>query len=77
MNHCKTLACQNFELSDKKYYLLQPIRLVRRICRECGAFPPLLDNRALLEGFFEPSSRTRQTLLRVQIMIAPRLPNPC
>ncbi|KXF80486.1 lactate dehydrogenase [Enterovibrio coralii] len=58
MNHCKTLACRNFGLSDKKYYLLQETDPSRPglVCRECGAFPPLLDNRALLEEVF----RTKQ-----------------
>ncbi|MDD1780136.1 lactate dehydrogenase [Enterovibrio sp. ZSDZ35] len=51
MNHCKTLACRNFGLSDKKYYLLQVTDPSRPelVCRECGAFPPLLNNSALLE----------------------------
>ncbi|WP_078753643.1 lactate dehydrogenase [Enterovibrio nigricans] len=51
MNHCKTLACRNFSLSDKKYYLLQETDPSRPglVCRECGAFPPLLNNQALLD----------------------------
>lgn len=50
LNFCKTLACDNFGLSDAQYYLLQrdnPLHPAM-ICKQCGAFPPLLNNRAVL-----------------------------
>ncbi|NGN99860.1 IS1 family transposase [Grimontia sp. S25] len=51
LNFCKTLACRNFGLSDEKYYLLQDSDPSRPglVCRECGAFPPLLNNRGVIE----------------------------
>ncbi|MCV5899717.1 hypothetical protein OFN63_26785, partial [Escherichia coli] len=47
LNFCKTLACDNFGLSDAKRYVLQHANPKRpaMVCRECGAFPPLLNNR--------------------------------
>lgn len=50
LNFCKTLACDNFGLSDAKYYVLQHANPKRptMVCRECGAFPPLLNNRDVL-----------------------------
>jgi hypothetical protein len=50
LNFCKTLACDNFGLSEAQYYLLQrdnPLHPAM-ICKQCGAFPPLLNNRAVL-----------------------------
>ncbi|WP_413112236.1 transposase [Thaumasiovibrio sp. DFM-14] len=46
LNFCKTLACRNFGLEDEQYYILQHSNPSRpaMICRECGAFPPLLSN---------------------------------
>lgn len=51
LNFCKTLACRNFGLSDEKYYLLQHTDPSRPglVCRECGAFPPLLNNQGVIE----------------------------
>ncbi|WP_158162386.1 lactate dehydrogenase [Grimontia hollisae] len=51
LNFCKTLACRNFGLSDEKYYLLQNTDPSRPglVCRECGAFPPLLNNQGVIE----------------------------
>ncbi|MEZ8142828.1 lactate dehydrogenase [Enterovibrio norvegicus FF-33] len=53
LNFCKTLACRNFGLSDAKYYLLQDTDPSRPglVCRECGAFPPLLNNQAVRTEF--------------------------
>ncbi len=50
LNFCKTLACRNFGLSDAKHYLLQDSDPSRPglVCRECGAFPPLLNNQEVL-----------------------------
>ncbi|EKO3882279.1 IS1 family transposase [Vibrio metschnikovii] len=50
LNFCKTLACDNFGLSDAKHYVLQHANPKRptMVCRECGAFPPLLNNRDVL-----------------------------
>ena len=50
LNFCKTLACDNFGLSDAKYYVLQHANPKRpaMVCRECGAFPPLLNNHEVL-----------------------------
>ncbi len=50
LNFCKTLACDNFGLSDAKRYVLQHANPKRpaMVCRECGAFPPLLNNREVL-----------------------------
>ncbi|MDD1794070.1 lactate dehydrogenase [Enterovibrio makurazakiensis] len=53
LNFCKTLACRNFGLSDEKHYLLQDTDPSRPglVCRECGAFPPLLNNHAVRKEF--------------------------
>ncbi len=50
LNFCKTLACDNFGLSDAERYVLQRANPKRptMVCRECGAFPPLLNNREVL-----------------------------
>ncbi|MCL9780200.1 lactate dehydrogenase [Vibrio sp. S4M6] len=50
LNFCKTLACDNFGLSDAKHYILQHTNPHRptMICRDCGAFPPLLNNLEVL-----------------------------
>ncbi|MCG7496485.1 lactate dehydrogenase [Vibrio sp. Of7-15] len=50
LNFCKTLACDNFGLSDEQRYLLQRTNPKRPalVCRECGAFPPLLNNEEVL-----------------------------
>lgn len=50
LNFCKTLACSNFGLSDADRYVLQHANPKRptMVCRECGAFPPLLNNREVL-----------------------------
>ena len=46
LNFCKTLACDNFGLSDAHRYVVQNVNPKRpaMVCRECGAFPPLLNN---------------------------------
>ena len=46
LNFCKTLACDNFGLSDAQGYIVQHANPKRpaMVCRECGAFPPLLNN---------------------------------
>ncbi|MCJ2376168.1 lactate dehydrogenase [Vibrio sp. ZSDZ34] len=51
LNFCKTLACDNFGLSEAKYYILQRVNPKRpaMVCRECGAFPPLLNNQDVLD----------------------------
>ncbi|USD67912.1 lactate dehydrogenase [Vibrio sp. SCSIO 43136] len=50
LNFCKTLACDNFGLSDAKHYVLQHANPKRpaMVCRECGAFPPLLNNQEVV-----------------------------
>ncbi|AOW84732.1 lactate dehydrogenase [Vibrio mimicus] len=50
LNFCKTLACDNFGLSEAKHYVLQRVNPKRpaMVCRECGAFPPLLNNREVV-----------------------------
>ncbi|GMQ49181.1 transposase [Vibrio sp. 10N] len=50
LNFCKTLACDNFGQSDANLYILQHRNPKRpaMVCRECGAFPPLLNNREVL-----------------------------
>ncbi|UUM33108.1 lactate dehydrogenase [Vibrio japonicus] len=50
LNFCKTLACDNFGLSDAHRYVVQHANPKRpaMVCRECGAFPPLLNNREVL-----------------------------
>ena len=50
LNFCKTLACDNFGLSDGHRYIVQQTNPKRPavICRECGAFPPLLNNQDVL-----------------------------
>ncbi len=53
LNFCKTLACDNFGLSDAHRYIVQQTNPKRpaMVCRECGAFPPLLNNQDVLEEF--------------------------
>jgi transposase-like protein len=50
LNFCKTLACDNFGLSDEECYVLQNVNPKRpaMVCRECGAFPPLLNNERVI-----------------------------
>ncbi|WP_375748796.1 lactate dehydrogenase [Vibrio sp. HN007] len=50
LNFCKTLACDNFGLSEADRYVLQHVNPKRptMVCRECGAFPPLLNNQEVL-----------------------------
>lgn len=50
LNFCKTLACDNFGLSEAHRYVVQHANPKRpaMVCRECGAFPPLLNNREVL-----------------------------
>ncbi|WP_260260411.1 lactate dehydrogenase [Vibrio intestinalis] len=50
LNFCKTLACDNFGLSDAQHYIVQHANPKRpaMVCRECGAFPPLLNNQEVL-----------------------------
>ncbi len=50
LNFCKTLACDNFGLSDAQRYIVQHSNPKRpaMVCRECGAFPPLLNNHEVL-----------------------------
>ncbi|RJX69722.1 IS1 family transposase [Vibrio sinensis] len=51
LNFCKTLACDNFGLSDAHRYVVQHVNPKRpaMVCRECGAFPPLLNNQDVLD----------------------------
>ncbi|PMH43147.1 lactate dehydrogenase [Vibrio sp. 10N.286.49.B3] len=53
LNFCKTLACKNFGSSDPIHYILQHTNPKRptMICRECGAFPPLLNNQDVLDEY--------------------------
>ena len=50
LNFCKTLACENFGQSDAHRYMVQHANPKRptMVCRECGAFPPLLNNQEVL-----------------------------
>ena len=50
-NFCTTLPCKNFGLSDTKCYVIQHSNPKRpaMVCRECGAFPPLLNNQDVIE----------------------------
>ncbi|MBU2895845.1 lactate dehydrogenase [Vibrio hepatarius] len=50
LNFCKTLACSNFGLSEAYRYVLQHANPKRptMVCRECGAFPPLLNNQEVI-----------------------------
>ncbi|WP_367990341.1 lactate dehydrogenase [Vibrio sp. NTOU-M3] len=50
LNFCKTLACDNFGLSEAHRYVVQHANPKRpaMVCRECGAFPPLLNNQEVL-----------------------------
>ncbi|WP_413282566.1 transposase [Vibrio sp. MA40-2] len=50
LNFCKTLACDNFGLSNAERYVLQHVNPKRpmMVCRECGSFPPLLNNQDVL-----------------------------
>ncbi|OBU22132.1 hypothetical protein [Photobacterium aquimaris] len=49
-NYCKTVACANFSRTDPQLYVLQKNNLQRPIliCRECGAFPPVLSNHDVI-----------------------------
>lgn len=46
LNHCKTVGCPNFGSEDTRHYVLQRNNPNRPtlVCRECGAFPPLMNN---------------------------------
>ena len=46
LNYCKTVACANFGRTEPQLYVLQNTQPERPIliCRECGAFPPVLSN---------------------------------
>ncbi|WP_299018344.1 lactate dehydrogenase [uncultured Photobacterium sp.] len=46
LNHCKSIGCSNFGSEDKHHYVLQRTNPNRPtlVCRECGAFPPVLNN---------------------------------
>ncbi|PSW65054.1 lactate dehydrogenase [Photobacterium leiognathi subsp. mandapamensis] len=50
-NHCKTLSCKNFGSHNPNDYVLQNNNRNRPtlVCRECGAFPPLLNNQDVVE----------------------------
>ena len=50
LNFCKTLACCNFGMSEAQRYVVQHANPKRpaMVCRECGAFPPLLNNQEVL-----------------------------
>ena len=50
-NHCKTLSCKNFGSHNPNDYVLQQANKNRPtlVCRECGAFPPLLNNQDVVE----------------------------
>ncbi|WP_413466695.1 transposase [Photobacterium sp.] len=45
-NHCKTVSCRNFGSMDEHDYVVQHSNPNRptMICRECGAFPPVINN---------------------------------
>ncbi|PSW20852.1 lactate dehydrogenase [Photobacterium sanctipauli] len=45
-NHCKTVSCQHFGSTNTDHYVLQRSNPSKPIlvCRECGAFPPLINN---------------------------------
>ena len=51
LNHCKTVGCRNFGSDDKSHYVLQRTNPNRPtlVCRECGAFPPVLSNHDVAE----------------------------
>ncbi len=51
LNHCKTVGCCNFGSKDKNHYVLQRTNPKRPtlVCRECGAFPPILNNHDVVE----------------------------
>ncbi|MGF1699585.1 lactate dehydrogenase [Photobacterium makurazakiensis] len=46
LNHCKTVSCKHFGSTDTSHYVLQRSNPKKPIlvCRECGAFPPLVNN---------------------------------
>ncbi|MGF1862011.1 transposase [Photobacterium profundum] len=46
LNHCKTVSCKNFGSKNEHHYVMQRTNPSRPtlICRECGAFPPVLNN---------------------------------
>ncbi|KLV03683.1 lactate dehydrogenase [Photobacterium aquae] len=51
LNHCKTVGCVNFGSTDPNHYVLQrnnPNKPLL-VCRECGAFPPLINNQDVMQ----------------------------
>ncbi len=71
LNFCKTLACDNFGLSDAKRYVLQHANPKRpaMVCRECGAFP-LANNREVLSELHRLNRFTAMAFLLAAMMIA-------
>lgn len=50
LNHCKTVSCVNFGSTDTEHYVLQrnnPNKPIL-VCRECGAFPPIINNHDVI-----------------------------
>ncbi|MGF1689118.1 lactate dehydrogenase [Photobacterium japonica] len=47
LNHCKTVSCKHFGSHHPEHYVLQRSNPDKPIlvCRECGAFPPILNNQ--------------------------------
>ncbi|NVO99146.1 IS1 family transposase [Photobacterium damselae subsp. damselae] len=45
-NHCKTIGCSHFGSTNEDHYVFQRTNPAKPalICRECGAFPPILSN---------------------------------
>ncbi|WP_311567430.1 lactate dehydrogenase [Photobacterium arenosum] len=50
LNHCKTVRCQNFGSRNPDDYIIQRTNPNRPafICKECGAFPPLISNKNVI-----------------------------
>ncbi|WP_330961843.1 lactate dehydrogenase [Photobacterium sp. 53610] len=49
-NHCKTVHCRNFGSHNPDDYIIQLTNPNRPsfICKECGAFPPLISNQSVV-----------------------------
>ncbi|WP_438269852.1 transposase [Photobacterium sanguinicancri] len=51
LNHCKTVGCCNYGSKNVDDYVIQRTNPERPtlVCRECGAFPPVLSNKDVVD----------------------------
>ncbi|OAN13380.1 lactate dehydrogenase [Photobacterium jeanii] len=51
LNHCKTVGCSNYGSKNPDDYVIQRTNPNRPtlVCRECGAFPPVMNNQDVVD----------------------------